>query len=167
LGPFPVGSKSFQVPFASTGASWSARPRKEETGSVYGVDRFGLDPLVDRKASERDASVTTSEEGGALELVDTDGISFEEGDEINGMLRQPRSYLDAEDWRMFAAEEGVRPTDDGEAKSDGEMEDGLSGNLVRRRKVEDFLSPIPESAAVNWTAADKEKVEALHAFQHR
>jgi hypothetical protein len=170
------------------GASWPARSRqgrkkKGSTSVVYCVEHLGLDA----KASEEDASAAQgdtrssldssatigekSSEGGALELVDTDGIIFEESDEddgndINGMLRQPRSFFveDLNDWEMFAAEEGANPAADDETESDTEMEDGP--RLVRRRKAEDVL-PFPDSAAMNWTAADKEKVKALQAFKHR
>lgn len=160
---------SFQAPLTKQASTWSARPRQREIAYHLGLG-------LDRKAAERDASVTTSEEsgivseGGSLELVDTDGIFFEDEDEndINGMLRQPRNYLeeDVNNWQMFAAEEGARPSDDDETESDSEMEDGPSGNLVRRRKAEEAL-PFPDSAAMNWSAADKEKVQALHAFKHR
>lgn len=138
---FPIVTKR-----ASIGVS--SGPRR----TVYGV----------RRASERDASVTTSEDGGGLELVDTDGIIFEESEDesdINGMLRQSRDY---ENWQMFTAEEGARPTGDNETDS----EDELSASSVRRRKAEEAL-PSPDSGSMNWSAADKEKVEALNAFQHR
>lgn len=172
---------------------WAARSTQglKKSGStliVCNVDRLGLDPVVDGNASEEDASCqgvidtrssldsTTEEssmasEAGSLELVDTDGIIFEETDEedgsdINGMFRQPRSFLveDLDNWEMFAAEEGARLVADDDSESDSEMEGGL--RPVRRRRAEDVL-PFPKSAAMNWTAADKEKVKALQAFKHR
>ena len=194
-----LGSQGALTKQGFTGAAWSARSRRgiKKEGStlvVYGVERLGLDPVIDGKGSEEDATAPQSAqgsfntrspldssdtivekpsiatEGSALELVDTDGITFEETNEdegnINGMLHQPRSYLveDVNNWEMFAAGEGARPTVDDETESDSEMEDGPSP--IRRRKAEDVL-PVPDSAAMTWTAADKEKVKALQAFRHR
>ncbi|KAG0614060.1 hypothetical protein M758_6G148400 [Ceratodon purpureus] len=192
----PVGSLAYglgsQVALTKQGlaaASWSARSRqgwkkKGFTLIVYSVERLGLDGKVSEEDASAEGSIDTrssldsssaigeesgaASEGGALELVDTDGIIFEETDEvdgndINGMLRQPRSYLveDLDNWEMFAAEEGARPAGDDE--TDNEIDDGPTP--VRRRKAEDVL-PVPDSASMNWTAADKEKVKALQAFRH-
>lgn len=58
---------------------------------------------------------------------------------------------------MFVVEEGVRFSDDDEMELDSEMEDGLSGNLVRRRKVEEVLLFF-DFVVMNWFVVDKEKV---------
>ncbi|XP_024369096.1 uncharacterized protein [Physcomitrium patens] len=152
------------------------------------VEKASEEDGSDTKISSLDSSATSLEsdvvtEGGVLELMDTDDTVVEESsdneeNDTNGMLRQPKKDLMQDNWQLFASEEGARPaagtadsgidspsTDD-ETGSDSETEEGPGENYVRRRKAEEVL-PIPDSANMDWTEAEKEKVNALQRYKYR
>ena len=181
-----------------------AKPRQQKI-YVSGVDNLGLEALVEENCSEEEGDASeaglTSEKLSTSEKIEADianeittsqslgtngspipddNISESNGEEDEGRQsrRSSEDEFGAENWQMFAAEEGARPltgatesdqdSSDSEQKSDADsdVEDGFNQGGVKRRKAEDLL-PLPDGKQGNWTPAEAEKVKFLHKYEYR
>lgn len=183
---------------------FSAKPRQRNV-YVSGVDNLGLEPLVEENCLEGEghvseagltsAKLSTSAQIEAdvaneitpSESVGTNGSSIPdddisessgEEDEVKQSRGSSGDEFGAENWQMFAAEEGARPltgvTESDPDSSDSEqgtdvdsdVEDGFNQGAVKRRKAEDLLS-LPDRNPRKWTPAEAEKVKFLHKYEYR
>ena len=199
-----IGQQFVVTPPRICKSFFSAKPRQRKI-YVSGVDNLGLEPLVEENCSEEEGDASeaelTSEKLSTSEQIEADvaneittsqslgtngspipddDISESNGeeDEVRQSRRSSEDEFSAENWQMFAAEEGARPltgaTESDQDSSDSEqgsdvdsdVEDGFNQGGVKRRKAEDLL-PLPDGKPGNWTPAKAEKVKFLHKYEYR